>query len=139
MSITAVNLMTVNLMTIDYSKHTAIYLGLRPDTSMFPLELNFCFLLARYYIWCCRVSKKIPILTTFLVSLKSQFRIESNNLDAVSKKWNPLLPLLSITSAPVPQKSSIYFLQANPGQGAIESYHHHFLFKLLISQIFLHC
>ena len=92
----------VNLMTIDYSKHTTIYLGLRPDTSKFSLQLNFCFLLARYYIWCCRVSKRIPILTTFLVSLKSQFRIESNNLDAVSKKWNPLLPLLNITSARVP-------------------------------------
>ena len=87
----------VNLMTIDYSKHTAIYLGLRPDTSKLSLQLNFCFLLARYYIWSCRVNKKIPILTTFLVSLKSQFRIESNNLDAVSKKWNPLLPLLNIT------------------------------------------
>ena len=87
----------VNLMSIDYSKHTAIYLGLRPDTSKFSLQLNFCFLLARYYIWCCRVSKKIPILTTFLVSLKSQFRIEFNNHDAVSKKWNPLLPLLNIT------------------------------------------
>ena len=87
----------VNLMTIDYSKHTTIYLGLRPDTSKLSLQLNFCFLLARYYIWSCRVNKKIPTLTTFLVSLKSQFRIESNNLDAVSKKWNPLLPLLNIT------------------------------------------
>ena len=91
------NCKQVNLMTIDYSKHTAIYLGLRPDTSKLSLQLNFCFLLARYYIWSCRVNKKIPILTTFLVSLKSQFRIESNNLDAVSKKWNPLLPLLNIT------------------------------------------
>jgi len=83
-------------MTTDYSKHTAIYLGLRPDTSKFSHQLNFCFLLARYYIWSCRVNKKIPILTTFFMSLKSQFRIESNNLDAVSKKWNPLLPLLNV-------------------------------------------
>jgi len=32
----------VNLMMIDYSKHVhiAIYLGLRPDTSKFSLELN---------------------------------------------------------------------------------------------------
>ena len=43
----------VNLMTIDYSKHTAIYLGLRPETSKFSLQLNFCFLLARYYICFC--------------------------------------------------------------------------------------
>ena len=33
----------VNLMTIDYSKHTAIYLGLRPDTSKFSLQLDFFF------------------------------------------------------------------------------------------------
>ena len=87
----------VNLMTIGYSKHIAIYLGLRPDTSKFSLQLNFYFLLARYYIWSCRVNEKIPLLTTSFASLKSQFRIESNNLDAVSKKWTPLLPLLNIT------------------------------------------
>lgn len=87
----------VNLITIDYPKHAAIYLGLRPDTTKFSLQLNFCFLLARHYIWSCRVNKKIPVLTTFLVSLKSQFHIESNNLDTTSKKWNLLLPLLDIT------------------------------------------
>ncbi|KAL9967519.1 hypothetical protein ACROYT_G025763, partial [Oculina patagonica] len=87
----------VNLITIDYPKHSAIYLGLRPDTTKFSLQLNFCFLLARHYIWSCRVNKKIPVLTTFLVSLKSQFHIESNNLDTTSKKWNLLLPLLDIT------------------------------------------
>ena len=45
----------------------------------------------------CRVNQKIPNLTTFLMSLKSQFYIESNNIDATSKKWNPLRPLLNIT------------------------------------------
>ena len=50
----------VNLMTTGYSKHTAIYLGLRPDTSKFSLQQNFCFLLARYYIWSCRANKKVP-------------------------------------------------------------------------------
>ena len=87
----------INLITIDYPKYTAVYLGLKPDTSKFSLQLNFCFLPARYYIWSCRVHQKIPNLTTFLMSLKSHFYIESNNIDATSKKWNPLRPLLNIT------------------------------------------
>ena len=81
----------------NFPRFVSMVVGLRLDTYKFSLQLNFCFLLARYYIWCCRVSEKIPILTTFLVSLKSQFCIQSNNLEAVSKKWNPLLPLLNIT------------------------------------------
>jgi len=59
-------------MTIDYLKHTAIYLGLQSE-------------------------QEDPDFNNFFVSLKSQFRIESNNLHAVSKTWNPLLPLLNIT------------------------------------------
>jgi len=38
-----------------------------------------------------------PDFKNIFMSLKSQFCIEFNNLDAVPKKWNPLLPLLNIT------------------------------------------
>ena len=39
-----------NLIWINYQKNISIYLGLRPDTSQFSLQLNFCFLLARHHI-----------------------------------------------------------------------------------------
>ena len=86
-----------NLISINYQKNISIYLGLRPDTSQFSLQLNFCFLLARYHIWSCRANNKTPLLTSFLVRLKSQFNIESNNPRLISKKWNLLLPLLNIS------------------------------------------
>ena len=40
----------------NYSKDVAIFLGLRSDNSVSALQLNLCFLLARYFIWCCRVN-----------------------------------------------------------------------------------
>ena len=49
-----------NLISINYQKNISIYLGLRPDTSQFSLQLNFCFLLARH-IWNCRASNKTPL------------------------------------------------------------------------------
>ena len=40
-----------NLIATNYQKNISIYLGLRPDTSLFSLQLNLCFLLARHHIW----------------------------------------------------------------------------------------
>lgn len=76
-----------NLISINYQKNISIYLGLRPDTSQFSLQLNFCFLLARHHMWSCRANNKTPLLTSFLVRLKSQFNIESNNPCLISKNW----------------------------------------------------
>lgn len=39
-----------SLISINYQKNISIYLGVRPDTSQFSLQLNFCFLLARHHI-----------------------------------------------------------------------------------------
>ena len=44
------NFKQCNLIWINYQKNISIYLGLRPDTSQFSLQLNFCFLLARHHI-----------------------------------------------------------------------------------------
>ena len=76
-----------NLIATNYQKNIFIYLRLRPDTSQFSLQLNFCFLLARHHIWSCRANNKTPLLTSFLVRLKSQLNIESNNFCLLSKKW----------------------------------------------------
>ena len=80
----------------NYSKDVAIFLGLRSDNSVSAVQLNLCFLLARYFIWCCRVNKKIPLLKSFLLVLKSQFHIESYKSRANQKKWEPLFPFLNI-------------------------------------------
>ena len=40
-----------NFIPREYSKDIAVFEGLRPaDTSQFAVQLNFCFLLARYHI-----------------------------------------------------------------------------------------
>ena len=74
------------------STHYPIYLGMRPDTS----KRNFCFLSVRHHIRSCRANNNIPLLASFLLPHKSQFRIESNNLNTISNKWNPSLSLLTI-------------------------------------------
>ena len=79
----------------NYPKQITVFMGLRPDTSTFSLQLNFCFLLARYYIWCCKTSNKTPRLQSFIMVLKSQFYIESYKTRENSKKWQPLLPILT--------------------------------------------
>ena len=66
-------LLNFELIPRNYPKDIAVLLGLRPDTSKFSLQLNFCFLLARHYIWCCKTSNKIPNLKMFLTVVKSQF------------------------------------------------------------------
>ena len=62
----------------NYSKDVDIFLGLRSDNSVSALQLNLCFFLARYFIWCCRVNNKIPLLKSFLLVFKSQFHIACN-------------------------------------------------------------
>ena len=79
----------------NYPKQITVFLDLRPDTSTFSLQLKFCFLLARHYIWCCKTSDKTPLLQSFIMVLKSQFYIESYKTRENSKKWQPLLPILT--------------------------------------------
>ena len=90
-----VKLLDCELIPQDYLKDIAVFLGLKPETSKFALQLNFCFLLARHYIWCCKTSNKVPQLSMFLAVLKSQFKIESYKQAPTSKKWDPLVPLFN--------------------------------------------
>ena len=47
-----------------------IALGLRPDGSKNKLQINFCCLNAKYFIWLCRQKKCFLKLNTFLQYLK---------------------------------------------------------------------
>ena len=69
-------------------------LGLRPDSSKHKLQINFCCLNAKYYIWLCRQKKCSPKLNDFLLYLKHIYEMEKNTTTIVLKKWEPLLPLL---------------------------------------------
>ena len=71
-------------------------LGLRPDSSKYKLQINFCCLLtyAKYYIWLCRQKKFSPKLNDFLLYLKHIYEIENNTTTIALKKCEPLLPLL---------------------------------------------
>ena len=69
-------------------------LGLRPDNSKNKLQINFCCLNAKYYIWLCRQKKCPPKLDNFLQYLKHIYEIENNKTTIALKKWEPLLALL---------------------------------------------
>ena len=71
-------------------------LGLRPDTSNLKLQINYCLLQARFFVWCCKVKEKIISWINFKQILKRNFEIETaghpNKLEL--KKWTLLSPFL---------------------------------------------
>lgn len=75
-----------------YSLKMTTALGLKPDTSNFKLQINYCLLLARFFVWCCKVKEKGMSWCNFKRILKQNFEIETtapqNKLEL--KKWNPL-------------------------------------------------
>jgi len=44
-------------------------LGLRPDGSKYKLKINFCFLIAKYLFWICKLKESTPKLDGFLLYL----------------------------------------------------------------------
>ena len=81
----------------DYSKNITVFLGLKSETSKFCLQINFCFLLARRYVWGCRTCNRTPQLKMFLKTLQSQYKTQSckqvSTNNPKNKKWDPLVPL----------------------------------------------
>lgn len=73
-----------------------IALGLRPDGSKNKLQINFCCLNAKYYIWLRRQKKCSPNMNNFLQYLKRIYEIENNTTSIALKKWEPLLALFVI-------------------------------------------
>ena len=68
--------------------------GVRLDTSKFALQIDYCFLLALYYIWVAKTKQNLPCLMQYLYFLKSKYDTELNCGDA--EKWEPLVDYLSI-------------------------------------------
>ena len=51
-------------------------LGLRPDSSKHKVQINFCCLTAKYYIWLCRQKKCSQKLKDFLLYFKHIYEME---------------------------------------------------------------
>ena len=75
--------------------HINTALGLRPDRSKHKLQINFCCLIAKHYIWLCRLKEHPANLNNFLLYLKHIYQIE-NNASTEKNKWEPLLPYISL-------------------------------------------
>ena len=73
-----------------YSADMTVSLGLRSDSSKLQRQINFCFLIARHYIWLCKTKEAIPLLQGFLKHLKTIYNIqaqaEANNV--LPKQWS---------------------------------------------------
>ena len=61
-------------------------LGLRPDSSKNELQINFCCLKAKCYIWLCRQKKCSPKLKDFLLYFKHIYEMEKNTTTIDFKK-----------------------------------------------------
>ena len=68
-------------------------LGLRPNASKYSLQINFCFLASKYFIWLCRFKECNPILDQYLRYLQHFYELEKNDT-STRKYWEPLLPSL---------------------------------------------
>ena len=78
-------------------------LSLRPDKTKNKLQINFCLLSAKYYIWLCQLRERKPKLNDFLHCFKHIYQIENNKYvndyientqTTIPKKWEPFLPYL---------------------------------------------
>ena len=89
----------ISTLYLETTQRISDFLGLKSDTCKLSLQINFCFLLARHYIWGCRTCNRTPQLKMFLKTLHSQYKIESNKQvsanNPTNKKWDPLVPLFN--------------------------------------------
>ena len=60
-------LQSCQILTTENNLHLETALGLKPDSSNFKLQINFCCLLAKQYIWICRLRKLHPTQNNFLI------------------------------------------------------------------------
>ena len=63
-------------------------LGLKPDTSKYALQINYCLLLARYHTWLAKTNETLLHFEHYLLLLKSRYELEIKGGDR--KKWEPL-------------------------------------------------
>ena len=62
--------------------------GLKPETSKFALQINYCLLLARRHIWLAKSKETSPNFDHYLCFLKSRLDLETKSGDM--EKWEPV-------------------------------------------------
>ena len=62
----------------DFSLDRTLALGLRPVSSKFHHQVNFCFLIARHFIWLCKIKDSAPSFQECLKYLKSLHRVHAH-------------------------------------------------------------
>ena len=78
-----------------YQKSMTVLLGLKPEScSRHNVLINFCFLIAKFFIWCCKMRETPPNIKGFLPLLSFQYMIESYTYTKENKKWDPFTELL---------------------------------------------
>ena len=70
----------VPLQNNHFSMKTA--LGLKPDSSANKLQINFCCLTSKYYIWLCHSKEQVPTVGNYLKFLKHIYQMEKNTTAA---------------------------------------------------------
>ena len=82
-------LKTFQIIQDDYSLDSTLAHGLRPDSSNFHHQVNFCFLIARHFIWLCKTKDSAPSFQGFLKYLKSLHRVHVHGTvnHSLSKEW----------------------------------------------------
>ena len=80
-----------------YQKSMTVLLGLKPESfscHSHNVLLNFRLLIAKFFIWCCKIWETPPNINGFLPLLSSQYNIESYTYTEENKKWDPLTELI---------------------------------------------
>ena len=87
-----------NIVTNDFIFTAAVALGLRPVPSNFRRLITVCLLIARYFIWQCRLNQNKPTLKGYLNLLKHYKEVDTRAKRLSrprDKLWDPISHYLS--------------------------------------------
>ena len=83
-------------------------LGLKPDSSANKLQINFCCLTSKYYIWLCHSKEQVPTEGNYLQFLKQIYQMEKNTT-AAKQNGNLFCPPYNLNHKS-PKHSIVYFI-----------------------------
>ena len=75
-----------------YSLDMTMALGLMPDSYSLKIQVNYCFLQARYFIWTSKFKERKLTFDGYRQLLTSRYEIESKGNVSELTKWESLVP-----------------------------------------------